>query len=96
MERKIANDLLSWKNDKKGKCLTVQGQRQVGKTYIIKQFANENYEHVVYIDFSKMQRMKEAFNGDFTVEATSFDQNGTIDFDGLNRTFAMLRELLKD
>ena len=68
MERKIANDLLSWKNDKKGKCLTVQGQRQVGKTYIIKQFANENYEHVVYIDFSKMQRMKEAFNGDLTVD----------------------------
>ena len=68
MERKIANDLLSWKNDKKGKCLTIQGQRQVGKTYIIKQFANENYEHVVYIDFSKMQRMKEAFNGDLTVD----------------------------
>ena len=44
MYRKIINDLLKWKNDKNRKPLILRGARQVGKTYIIKQFGSENYE----------------------------------------------------
>ena len=61
MERKITDELLKWKADKQGKCLTVQGQRQVGKTYIIEEFARQHYEHFVEIDFTKTPDMKHAF-----------------------------------
>ncbi len=51
MERKIMKELLKWKNDKNRKPLILRGARQVGKTYIIKQFGNENYEGVAYFNF---------------------------------------------
>ena len=51
MYRKIINDLLKWKNDKNRKPLILRGARQVGKTYIIKQFGSENYEGVAYFNF---------------------------------------------
>ena len=38
MEREIIKKLIEWKNSKKRKPLIVQGARQVGKTYIIKEF----------------------------------------------------------
>ena len=51
MYRKIINDLLKWKNDKNRKPLILRGARQVGKTYIIKQFGSENYDGVAYFNF---------------------------------------------
>ena len=51
MERKIMKELLKWKNDKNRKPLILRGARQVGKTYIIKQFGIENYEGVAYFNF---------------------------------------------
>ena len=51
MYRKIVNDLLKWKKDKNRKPLILRGARQVGKTYIIKQFGSENYEGVAYFNF---------------------------------------------
>jgi hypothetical protein len=43
--------LIEWKNDKNRKPLILRGARQVGKTYILKQFGNENYEGVAYFNF---------------------------------------------
>ena len=51
MDRKIMNNLIKWKNDKNRKPLILRGARQVGKTYIIKKFGNENYEGVAYFNF---------------------------------------------
>ncbi len=51
MDRKIMTKLIEWKNDKDRKPLILRGARQVGKTYIIKQFGNENYEGVAYFNF---------------------------------------------
>ena len=51
MDRKIMNDLIKWKNDKNRKPLILRGARQVGKTYIIKQFGNENYNGIAYFNF---------------------------------------------
>ena len=51
MDRKIMNNLIKWKNDKNRKPLILRGARQVGKTYIIKQFGNENYDGVAYFNF---------------------------------------------
>lgn len=49
------------------------------------------------IDFAKIFALIKELNyqGDFTTEATSFDQNGTVDTNALNRTFNKIRELLK-
>ena len=43
--------------------LVIMGVRQCGKTFIAKQFANENYKHVVYINFFKEEERKTAFYG---------------------------------
>ena len=51
MDRKIMNDLIKWKNDKNRKPLILRGARQVGKTYIIKQFGKENYDGIAYFNF---------------------------------------------
>ena len=48
LKRKILKDLLYWKNNHRNNCLMVIGARQVGKTYIIKKFAEENYENFAY------------------------------------------------
>ena len=45
--------LISWKNDIDRKPLILRGARQVGKTYIIKQFGKENYEGVAYFNFDQ-------------------------------------------
>lgn len=51
MYRNIMQKLKDWKLDKNRKPLIVRGARQVGKTYIIKQFGEENYEGVAYFNF---------------------------------------------
>ena len=51
MYRKIMKKLIEWKNDEDRKPLILRGARQVGKTYIIKQFGEENYEGVAYFNF---------------------------------------------
>ena len=51
MERLILKKLVEWKNSKYRKPLILKGARQVGKTYILKQFVKENYEGVAYFNF---------------------------------------------
>lgn len=51
MYRKIMKKLIEWKNDNDRKPLILRGARQVGKTYIIKQFGEENYDGVAYFNF---------------------------------------------
>ena len=47
--RKITEEIFKWKNSTgKKKALVIKGMRQIGKTYIVQDFANENYENVVY------------------------------------------------
>lgn len=51
MYRKIMKKLVGWKNASDRKPLILRGARQVGKTYIIKQFGKENYDGVAYFNF---------------------------------------------
>ena len=64
MEREIIKKLIVWKNSKKRKPLIVQGARQVGKTYIIKEFGNMYYENVVYVNFEKNKQISTQINDD--------------------------------
>ncbi len=67
MERLLMNQLLKWKNKKKRKPLIIHGARQVGKTWIMKEFGKRFYENCVYISFDNNERMKNTFEQDFDI-----------------------------
>lgn len=50
LKREIYNQLLDWKNDSSHSALEINGARQVGKTYIINKFADENFRCKIYIN----------------------------------------------
>lgn len=51
LKRFIIEKLKEWKESKYRKPLILKGARQVGKTFILKQFGQENYEGVAYFNF---------------------------------------------
>lgn len=51
MKRYITEKLIEWKNSKERKPLILKGARQVGKTYILKEFGENNYDNVAYFNF---------------------------------------------
>jgi len=53
MERQIYKDLLKWKNTKHKKPLIFTGTRQVGKTYILKEFGKREYKNTFHFDFDR-------------------------------------------
>ncbi len=53
LERKAYGTLLDWKADNKGKALLVDGARQIGKTFLIEEFARREYPSHIKIDFLK-------------------------------------------
>lgn len=53
-KRKAYEKLQQWKKADSGKVLELSGARQVGKTYLLKKFANENFRHVVYINMTEL------------------------------------------
>ena len=61
MYRNIMKDLVKWKEDKNRKPLILRGARQVGKTYIIKEFGRENYDGVAYFNFDHDETLYELF-----------------------------------
>ena len=68
LKRKIIEKLSAWKKSSEKKCLVVEGARQVGKTFIIRQFAKENYEELMEINFKETPSSREIFNGDLDVD----------------------------
>ena len=67
LKRTILNELIQWKN-RKHHPLVIKGLRQIGKTYIVKEFGKENYENVVYIDFRSNHLIHSAFDGNFNID----------------------------
>lgn len=57
MEREIIKDLIKWKGSKNRKPLILHGARQVGKTYIVKQFGKQYYDNVIYVNFETNQEL---------------------------------------
>lgn len=50
LKRDIYKKLEDWKKERTGKVLELSGARQVGKTFILKKFARENYSYSIYIN----------------------------------------------
>lgn len=62
MERYIKKELIKWKNSKTRKPLIIKGARQVGKTYVLKEFGSEEYDNYVYFNFDQDDNIKEIFD----------------------------------
>ncbi len=60
--------LSEWKDstDKK-KCLVVRGARQVGKTFLVRQFGAQEYENTIEINFLKSPQLKQIFSGNLDI-----------------------------
>ncbi len=68
MYRAAIEELLKWKVKKYRKPLIIEGARQVGKTWLMKEFGKQAYEDVVYINFDSNSRMQELFDTDLNTE----------------------------
>ncbi len=61
MKRDIYNQLLNWKNKSQRKPLILNGARQVGKTYILKQFGQNEYKKFAFFSLDRDQKVIEVF-----------------------------------
>ena len=79
-KRKIYKELENWKKSQKikRKALVIKGLRQVGKTTIVKEFCEDNYESVVYINFMDNRSIRNAFKGDYIVDDMIRDISASI------------------
>ena len=68
MERQAMEQLNKWKIKKNKKPLIIRGARQVGKTWLMKNFGQHTYRHVVYINFDNNQQMQDLFEANMKIE----------------------------
>ena len=67
MRRTALSFLQKWKQKKTRKPLIIRGARQVGKTWLLKEFAKTEYENFAYINFEDNQQLKTLFLNDFDI-----------------------------
>jgi predicted AAA+ superfamily ATPase len=68
MKRLAMQDLISWKNKSGRKPLIIRGARQVGKTWLMKEFGKNEYTQTVYINFESTKLLKTLFREDYNVQ----------------------------
>lgn len=68
MKRLALNKLLQWKNSKYRKPLILKGIRQVGKTWLLKEFGRLYYENTAYFNFDENEEYKQFFETTKDVE----------------------------
>ena len=66
MKRKITQQLVEWKNSSTRKPLILNGARQVGKTFILREFGRENYKNTVYVNLESNGTVASMFNDDIS------------------------------
>ena len=68
MERSIMKDLVAWKNRADRKPLILLGARQIGKTYILKEFGKREFKNVAYINCDNNAMVQDLFAPDYNIE----------------------------
>ena len=83
MKRELSQKLIEWKNSPTRKPLIIQGARQVGKTWLMKNFGEQNFEKYIYLNFESSTRLKDLFIADYNIEriiaAIEIETNQQID-----------------
>ena len=69
MERIKMEELVRWKEKPGRKPLILKGARQVGKTWLMKEFGERYFDQIAYVNLDRNSRMRRVFDGDFDVEA---------------------------
>jgi predicted AAA+ superfamily ATPase len=67
MERIAMKELVSWKNKPGRKPLIIRGARQVGKTWLMKEFGKNEYSQTVYVNFESSKLLKTLFVDNFDI-----------------------------
>ena len=67
MQRTAMKKLVEWKNKRNRKPLILRGARQVGKTWLMKEFGRSCFQNVAYINFDSDARMRHIFDEDYDV-----------------------------
>lgn len=76
MKRKIYEDLLKWKTEKDGTtALLIEGARRIGKSYIAEEFARNEYESYILMDFSKAPSMVKEWFDEYLEDIDTLLQN---------------------
>lgn len=65
MYREAINELIKWKESKRRKPLVLEGARQVGKTWLVKEFARLHYKNIAYVNFEEQQYLRSLFEQDY-------------------------------
>lgn len=68
MKRKAFRQLRAWKDSKSRKPLILLGARQVGKTWLMKEFGKECYDSVAYVNCDEEPLAKELFTADYNID----------------------------
>lgn len=68
MKREAMQDLIDWKNSKNRKPLIIQGARQVGKTWLMKEFGKLHFKQTAYFIFEKNTRLQDIFKPDMDTD----------------------------
>lgn len=99
MYRNAVKQLIEWKNNPDKKPLIIKGARQVGKTWLMKEFGNTEYKNVAYINFDGNKRMNRLFSGDTDIEriitGLQIEANSKIIFDETLIIFDEIQECPK-
>ena len=66
MKRKITEQLEKWKNSSARKPLILNGARQVGKTFILREFGKEYYKNTVYVNLESNSSVASFFGSDIS------------------------------
>ncbi len=68
MRRQATKYLKQWKNNSSRKPLIIRGARQVGKTWLMKEFGNKNYKNIAYVNFEDSVTLKNLFVDNFDIK----------------------------
>ena len=68
MERAVMDLLVKWKERRNRKPLILKGARQVGKTWLMKEFGKKYFKYTAYVNLDNNKYMKEVFEGDYNIE----------------------------
>lgn len=68
MDRYLMKELIRWKDSRRRKPLILNGARQVGKTWLLKEFGRTCFEQTAYISLDANEAARALFDGDFDVE----------------------------
>ena len=68
MIRYAMQQLLEWKNRSNRKPLIIKGARQVGKTWLMKEFGRQHFKKVAYVTFYNNKRMARVFEDDYDID----------------------------